>query len=424
MDYSVFYLCLYVGAWALTYLRYRKIKKGFDAGSFIILSYLFYAIVSVIWFRNPFSNGMYLPIRFSPFLYLYGMLFISLTPLIKYNSKDISVISIPDPLIVHSISWVIVISTVIAIPSIIDNLSSGLTRILSDSSAGADLYSESLISAENTGRGINNLTSIISNALADIAVFLFFYYLTLEHPSKLLLVGLFLSCFFSMVLPIASGARGGVVRSVFTIFIAYLLFRPFIRKKYLKPLRIMGIVIFILVSVPFIALTNSRFEERDGGSLASNERYLGQANLNFNNYGLDAGGIRYGDRTFNLVKRVFFRDTPKNYLERRAKYPHLKMDDGVFSTFVGDFTLDFGPIGAIIIFLFFNFIICRMTRIINGKIAFHQILLIFFSACICAQGGFSLYSFSDTNGLKIVSLLIVYFITKYGKTRTLVCSSV
>ena len=52
--------------------------------------------------------------------------------------------------------------------------------------------------------------------------------------------------------------------------------------------------------------------------------------LFFNNYGLDADGIRYGDRTANLFKQIIWDDTPHNYMERRDKYPHLKIDDYYF----------------------------------------------------------------------------------------------
>ena len=83
------------------------------------------------------------------------------------------------------------------------------------------------------------------------------------------------------------------------------------------------------------------------------EWYYGQSFLNFNNYGLDAGGIRYGDRTANFFKSFLFDDVPHNFVERREKYSHLKIDDYYFYTFVGDFTIDYGPILAVL--LFYNF---------------------------------------------------------------------
>jgi hypothetical protein len=136
--------------------------------------------------------------------------------------------------------------------------------------------------------------------------------------------------------------------------------------------------------------------------------YGGQENLYFNKYGLDNGGIRYGDRTFPLFKRILgFENVPKNFMERRDKYPHLKISDEVFYTFVGDFTIDFGPIIATFIFLFFTLFVVINTKIRNGIIRFHQLILLHFVMSVCMLGGLKLYPFSDVGGNL---QLIVYFI--------------
>ena len=155
-----------------------------------------------------------------------------------------------------------------------------------------------------------------------------------------------------------------------------------------------------------LALTIGRFQNWGKGPLASVYGYIGQQNLYFNKYGLDNGGIRYGDRTFPLFKQLLgFENVPKSFWERREKYHNLKINDEKFISFVGDFTLDFGPYIAPIIFVLLTLFVLRRTKIRNGEVAFHQLILLHLVMCICVQGGLKLYSFADTGNLQILSLI-------------------
>jgi len=86
----------------------------------------------------------------------------------------------------------------------------------------------------------------------------------------------------------------------------------------------------------------------------------------------------------------------------------------VFSTFVGDFTLDFGPFIAPLIFILFTLFILRKTRIRNGIILFHQLILVQFVMCICMLGGMKLFSFSDAGGnLQLIVYLFAYILFRF-----------
>ena len=95
------------------------------------------------------------------------------------------------------------------------------------------------------------------------------------------------------------------------------------------------------------------------------------------------------------------------------------MDDNIFYTFVGDFTLDFGPYVAPLIFLLFTGLILLLTKPQKNKIEFHQLLLIYLVACICMQGGMYLFAYSDTSGLKMVTLFTLYIILKWNSNKSL-----
>jgi hypothetical protein len=187
--------------------------------------------------------------------------------------------------------------------------------------------------------------------------------------------------------------------------------KKYISGKINNVIKTIGIVLIIAISVPIVAITISRFDRPgSGGAMSSVLFYTGQENLYFNNYGLDNGGLRYADRTFPMFKRMLgFDNVPHNFYERRAKYPNLKINDEVFVGFVGDFALDFGPYIAPLIFIFFTFFILNNTRVRNGRLLFHQLILLHFVMCICIQGGMKLFSYPDVSNLRIITIFIAYW---------------
>ena len=138
---------------------------------------------------------------------------------------------------------------------------------------------------------------------------------------------------------------------------------------------------------------------------------------NFNNFGLDNNGLRYGDRTFPFFKEILgFDNVPKNFWERRDKYPNLTINDEVFISFVGDFTLDFGPIVTLLFFLIISIIIYRIACLRNSVLYFHHLILIHLLIYVCSIGSLKLFPFSDISGnLKLSVYVISYFIFKYNR---------
>lgn len=167
-------------------------------------------------------------------------------------------------------------------------------------------------------------------------------------------------------------------------------------------------------------MTISRFSndsDFDNNPFKSVINYLGQCNLNFNENALNAGGIRNGDRTASKFKYYLgYDNVPVSSIPLRIKHVKLKMNDEIFSTFVGDFVLDYGPIVTLIIFCFFSFLFCRLTKIRNGKIFFHQIFMLYFATLICTHGSFYLFYYSFNANHIIIAFLIMYFIFKFDGT--------
>lgn len=415
---SNIYLILYMLAWILTLIIYQHKRRQFDASSIILISYVGYAFSSLILFNSHTSYYDFKELSAFPFVYLYLMLILSLTPVLKFNNQKYSAITTPNMHLLNIISWIIIIATIFSIPEFLKLIQDGRFLLLFiDDSAGKELYTDSMAEAADTGTGISHIPNIIFNAFSDIAIFLLFYNLTLKRCNIFILCGLGFAMIAALISPMLNGLRANTIISGFTILVTYFMFRSYYTQRIRHIAKIGGIIILLITIIPLAAITFSRFDEKEGGAISSILYYVGQANLNFNNYGLDNNGIRYGDRTFNIAKRLIDPSTPHNYIERREKYPNLHIDDNIFYTFIGDFTIDFGPWIAPVIILLFTLFVLINTQSNDNEIAFHQLLLIYLVACICMQGGMYLFAYSDTSGFKLIALFLLYFILKFSHKR-------
>ncbi len=415
---SVQFLWLYISLWILVLLWYLRKHKDFGVGGVLISSYLFYAIVALVLYTNPIARGLYKDLQLFPFLYLFVMLLIASLPVIQYDNGKIRNISSPNLNLLYSISSAYIIATCIQLPDTLLNIGDGIGKIIADPSGGAELYTEAHENVKRTTFGqITNIFAVIHNLLSDIAIMFFFYLLSLKKQKKWIIIGFVASMIIDILYPLSRGLRTGATMKILTIVAAYFAMKPFLDKRIKKIAKRIGIVLLFFLMTPFVLITISRFGHWDGGALYGTEYYLGQAPLRFNNYALDDGGIRYGDRTASLFKGLIYNDVPKTIMEGRAKYPNLLLDDSGFSTFVGDFAIDYGSMGAFLLFVVFSLFTCLKTRPSKGTIKFHQLLLSYFAMCVCFQGGMYLFNYAYGANLVIITFAALYFIFKMTESR-------
>lgn len=405
--------CCYLLMWIVTFIWYHFKHHSVDAGSGIIFMYILYGIISIDTLNDPIFSMTYNDLTLFPYIYLYGMMILAMSPIINHHFHPTSQIEDCNSRILQFLTIIIVLCAFMLIPNIATNFSSGLVKLFTDTDAGKDAYMESAKGAQDSGGAISNIPAVIFNSLSDIGIFLAMYYMTLKSKKKWTML-LWFAVGVGLLLPVISGQRTGVITSILTIFGAYLLFKKYLSKKANLLFKRIGLIGIILIMLPVGAITISRFGDRAGGTVTSFLNwYIGQGSLYFNNYGLDAGGIRNGERTANLFVRIIKSDVPKNYVERREKYHNLEIDDYYFTTFVGDFTLDYGAIAAVIIFLIIYGWIYYKTRTNTENIKLHQLLLLYITMCISMQGGMYLFNYSDTANLKIITFILLYGYLRY-----------
>lgn len=404
--------------WVITFIWYQRKNKNFDAGSFIIVMYIIYAVFSIMTINDDSIPQLtnYEPLTLFPYLYLYTMMMIALTPAIYQHANPTDRIDYPKTNILRIIAFIIIVVAILNLPGIVSDFRNGLMSIFTDAEAGKKAYMEQIDNASNVGGAIRNLPAILFNSFSDIGIFLLFYFMTMSKKNYKIIYGLLFANVINLIMPIMRGQRSGVALAFLTIICGYFLFKQYLSPKLNTVIKKIGIVFIVIITLPVAAITISRFGSEKAGVATFINWYIGQGNIYFNNHALDDNGIRYGDRTLNLFKRLVDSKTSMNYVERREIYSKLKINDEVFSTFVGDFTIDFGPFFAVIIFIVFNFFVIysfQRNKTNNNKIKLHQLLLLYFTVCISAQGGMYLFSYSDTRNLNIIVLALLYYYLKY-----------
>lgn len=408
---DIIYTLVYVALLAFFFFRHQRRNEGrWGVGSWILFSYILYPIIGAFWFFIP--NNIYgdiEPLRLFPFIYLALMEMVALHPVLQYDRNNIQKIEPPTMVFLNIFAIIYIICALVQIPHIITHLTDGLSSILMDSDAGAEMYHESQTEDSSYDGAINNLTSVIFNIFSPLAFILFFYYLTLEKRHRWAELGFGICIVIRTFYSLSDGQRTGVTMAVINIIVAYLALKPILSYRVQRFVRKILIILGIAIAIPFIALSVSRFGENEGGLLGGLVYYVGEAPYYFNDYALDADGTRHGDRTCNMFKKLIGMHSPNGIFDVRNAYPDMQMDDSVFSTFIGDFVLDFGPIWTAILFILFSILFTRMTRA-NGpnQIPFHHLILVYFAMSVCMQGGFYLFSYSFDANLQILAVVVFY----------------
>lgn len=407
-------IIVYIILWAVTFIVYLRKKKIFDAGSVIIASYLTYAVLSYFLYVNYYKDDDIRELELFPFIYLYLMMLIFLQPIMRFDSK--CKIQQPRYSLINKISSVIIGSALVVAPVYWQDMVDAIVIILTTDTGGEELYYlAALERGKSTSFALFNIFKIIFNCFSDFTILLFFYYLILPNKKKIILWGLLFTVFVSMLESIIGGGRTGITMKILISVTSFFMFRHHLSTKIRKVVSSFGIGIVLFFSSIMVIIGESRFSDNSNYQLLN---YSGQAPLYFNKYGLDAGGIRYGDRTCSIFKKMLlFDDVPTNFDDCRQKYNKMKMNDSRFSTFVGDFTLDFGPVWATVIFCLFSFTMIRLTKNRNGTIMFHQLILVFLVMSICITGGMYLFYYSFKGNYVLIGFIIMYFLFKWDHDK-------
>lgn len=406
---SIIYLIIYLCVLLCLLLSQYRHNKRIGPASTIIITYICYAVFSIILYNASFTY--YGKLTLIPLLYLVFMYVIALLPSIQYENSNIYRIQIPSYYIIYSYIAIYLLTTIVLLPKIIVDLPDALRMLLYED-VGAEMYYERRNAMASDGglSGLYGFCSALHNFLQDIN-FMFMFLIISLPIKKWVPITLIITIIIDMLLAISSGGRTSVIMNILTLLMGYALFNKYWNRSLRRRIKYIALGSLILISVPFIALTISRFADSQSGFTGSIIEYAGQSTLNFDLYVLDNNVVRDGDRTMTVFKQLLgFDSVPRDFWECRLKHPGMKIDDSYFSSFVGDFVLDFGPLVASLLFIGLSLLLLFLTRTSNHTIPFHKLVLIYANLCVCSQGGMYLYNYSFINNWRVIFFILLYFI--------------
>lgn len=388
-------------------------NRMISTNGLILFVYALASVTSMLYYDGIYDAARYdMSSFFFPLLYLLTCLLISLWPVRLFDKKKN--LKLPQQSVVEFFIWLFIVSTFLGSLITPMNFSANMIALVVNSDYGLDAYHQMAEAAYTTGMSVSNIPMIISNSLFSFIALLLFVYLTYPRKKNWLLILLGIFILYCVMKSLVGGERGALVNRGLIVLVAFICMKPYLQSSLVNKIWKIIIVCGIVITIPFMALTISRFGETDLGVSDSIISYAGQSTVNFSTYAFDNNGIRYGDRVFPLFKRILgFENVPHNFMERRAKYPNLKINDEVFSTYIGDFVLDFGPWFAMLIIIFIAFCLVLIVKNKN-QLPFYNFIFLYLWMCVLVQG-VSLFQFADTSNVVLIMYFLIYLFIKYIK---------
>ena len=384
---------------------FQRRSAGFRFGSVVLFVYFFVSVISLFLFDSEFSN--FNDLSLLPFVYLFVVFLIFVYPLLNLREKKFSDIFIYDSRCLDFLSILLITLTLLNF--------FGEIQLLSLSSLFD--YNMILNSYDQSHEELELMTSessvlrMLYVVIRDFSFPLLIYNILLKK--KKMIYGILFSIILGILLSLSNSSRNGLVSLVVSLPYLYIILKYRLGEKLKKKLLFILAVFVIFIGFIFFIITYARFGQESNDKLFySLENYTEQSMLVFNNYRMDANGITYGDRTAPLIRKLLGLKTSTNYYERRFVYSKMLVNDSYFITFIGDFTLDYGPMFAVIILSIFSFLFFRCLKIYNKYSLSHIfILYLYYNWCV---RGFTLWTYSEKLGnLSLVMFFVIFCLLRY-----------
>lgn len=298
----------------LIWLRNKKVKGDWKSpSSFLFGIYLLSAICSIPTlyygdFVEPYQSDYWSAIiKFSLLVLLF------LAPFLIFNERKIKRMVLPSRAFLDFFSVVIIVLSFYAILYYAGTARSVL------SSADIAAYRKMVASGEEySGGGIINTIASVSSSLYVFALLLFFIYVAIEGM-RTRAVLLFISSFSEMFHIFTFAGRDGVVFWLFSFVFLWLMFSTYLQHVLNSKLKKILITASLLMAIPFMMITMSRFEDSSNGTAYSLVSYMGQSFVIGPLYfGLDNPPVQ--NSGFVLINEIF----------------HLKSEGSIGLTEIGD----------------------------------------------------------------------------------------
>ena len=195
---------------------------------------------------------------------------------------------------------------------------------------------------------INSICSLLANLFVIAQVCSFVNMIPVNGKRNIYKAYLLLISSLSFVVYVlAYAGRDGIVYWLMSYVFCFLLFRNFLAVHELKSIKRFFVLVFLILMIPFVMISVSRFSNIPGGTVLLIIKYAGQQLRNFSDHYQIEVPLQYGKHSFPIIydflKVVDFDISSKFDKDIFHSYFLVKdIEPWVFTTFVGNFMYDFG----------------------------------------------------------------------------------
>jgi len=367
-------------AYIIPLILYYKKKRQIDIG---FLFYMIFAVSAIgsFWYYSQEDVDLYYPnIELSAFIYLWLMINFCLLPLYQTNLRKITYID--DRGIAPLLDGLSIMFVVLSLLPIVSLLSKVSLSMFVGNDLGR-MYESDADKSALYFSGISKYCFALIRRFEDILIILFFYQLSKAKKNWALINAMWLPIGLFVLFKVASGSRGGVMSTFIAFFAMALFLRNTFEQKTFAYIRKIGVVFtsFIIVVVSAISISRFFFSVSAASSRATLDRwisqYLGEGMVRFNDTVWNNDILMNGDQNIIFLKHLLGFDVIENYDTFMMFYEaKLGLPVNVFYTFVGDWVLDFGIIGTIVVTVLFYILFKKLLNSYKSGVNILQLTIL------------------------------------------------
>jgi oligosaccharide repeat unit polymerase len=342
----------------ISFFIYYQIKNHSQFGVVSLLLFVYTLMAgSSILLELMQSQEDSLSFAFEAMVYLAFGLLIVFSGFTSFKDEHFLEIRIENLLLFHTIEYILIIGGFASMLFFLPFAYLALSGNIELNRIGFAALSEGMAKL-----GImNSIFSLLANCFILSIIFAFINLATIKGKKNFIKVYLLLLSSLSFVVYIlAYVGRDGIVYWVMTFIFVFFLFKNIISQNDKRNIyRIFIVIVPVILLIPFIMITYSRFSEKEGGVLMAIIVYAGMQISSFNDAYQVSAPLQYGHNAFPAIYDMlkFFGFEISDNLSK-TNYQSYFLDEGVapwqFKTFIGSLLIDFGKYGTLIFLLFMH----------------------------------------------------------------------
>lgn len=403
---------------ALLYLSlfiwYNGKKKQFDLGWAILLIFSISSATSVFYYRIDYVRAEFTGFEVLPFLFLFLCFFVAVRPILSFDFRK--VVKINSAKNQRLLTVLSIMLSLIGLEIFFEHLMQIIRVPISFNSDSVGKIYEGDVDATAymswIGRKFNYILTLFQLA---VPILLFH---AISRGKKYIVYGLILVILGNILSAYNAGSRGRVLFIVSCCITSYFFMKHTLPEGVIKKVKTIMLVSFVLIVIGFAAMTLSRYLY-SGGSYRNSVwewvgLYSGEGFIRFNCEMWHFDSFLMGDNSFPL-----FFDTSidmDDYVDTYFSKYGFRLN--VFYTFVGDFVMDYGLLGALFICMIISVILKYFLS--RNKLGFHiHHIIILVTLSQIFLFGFSAYIYRGSSFfiMLVPNLVLAYLLKSNERLR-------